>query len=317
MEDIEEEFQIVWQRYILKSLLSFLKFLNAQNPETSFYGQWKTKHNKYIIHTFYAGHNIILQSWRPLGCVPVLGFKVEFFPEGAGDGALPVLNVLGVGAGAGHVARLVADPARDLRDVGARHGHRDQLEHGHGHAHHHVDHQHHQHLVPDLDLQDLEAAVPPYLEIGPHLIPPLLVDAALVLLVVAAGVRNVVLQDVPPVGEPGVKVLCSAAPEVSLHRVPVVPDSRVRVVQLHVLGGGAHWQGLGRHDVSELQGGEQREDLAREGEGQEHSHQGDQAPVFSAGDEEAINAHHEGVQPQGQHAPGGGEKVPRPESKLR
>merc|ERR1712038_1569153 len=32
---------------------------------------------------------------------------------------------------------------------------------------------------------------------------------------------------------------------------------------------------------------------------------------FFAGDEEAINAHYEGVKPQGQHAPGGGEKVPR------
>ena len=41
------------------------------------------------------------------------------------------------------------------------------------------------------------------------------------------------------------------------------------------------------------------------------------SPVFSAGDEEAIDAHHEGVQPQSQHAPGGGEKVPRPKSKLK
>ena len=41
------------------------------------------------------------------------------------------------------------------------------------------------------------------------------------------------------------------------------------------------------------------------------------SPVFSTGDEEAIDAHHEGVQPQSQHAPGGGEKVPRPESKLK
>ena len=71
--------------------------------------------------------------------------------------------------------------------------------------------------IPNLDLQDLEAAVAPDAEVGPHAVAgelPDLARAAARVLDVAAGVGHVVTQDVAPVLEPGVEVVGAAAPDI-------------------------------------------------------------------------------------------------------
>ena len=73
--------------------------------------------------------------------------------------------------------------------------------------------------IPNLDLQDLEAAVAPDAEVGPHAVAgelPDLARAAARVLDVAAGVGHVVTQDVAPVLEPGVEVVGAAAPDIEL-----------------------------------------------------------------------------------------------------
>ena len=109
------------------------------------------------------------------------------------------------------------DAAPDLGHVGAGEHDGDELHDAEQHADTRVHDQHRHHVVPDLDLQDLEAAVPPDAEVGPHAVAgelPDLARAAARVLDVAAGVGHVVTQDVAPVLEPGVEVVGAAAPDI-------------------------------------------------------------------------------------------------------
>ena len=69
-------------------------------------------------------------------------------------------------------------------------------------------------------------------------------------------------------------------PEVPLHDVPVVLHVAVGVVQLHVLVGLAPGPVLGVDAVPQLEGGEDGEYLAEEGDAEEHRHQGDQTSAI-------------------------------------